>query len=86
MLAAPSVLQAAAGDEGSGKKKKSKKDKREKQPEQRSSRPKRTRPTSAADEGGSPRHASGAPELPEDQYVETAEDQDFIDDAGLPHV
>lgn len=72
-----------AGAEEGGRKKKGKKDKREKQQEQRGSRPKRLRQSAAdAADGGSKRPRAPAAELPEDQYVETAEDQDFIDDAG----
>lgn len=76
---------AQAGAEEGGRKKKGKKDKREKQQEQRGSRPKRLRQSAAdAADGGSKRPRAPAAELPEDQYVETAEDQDFIDDAGVP--
>ena len=77
------VLQAGAGD--GGKKKKGKKDKRDKQQEQRGGRPKRLRQgTADAAAGGNnnKRPRAYEPELPEDEYVETAEDQDFIDDAG----
>lgn len=76
-------LQTAATDGDGSKKKKSKKDKRDKQQEQRSGRPKRLR-QAAEPEAGAKRVRPSGPELPEDAYEETAEDKDFIDDAGEP--
>jgi hypothetical protein len=77
-------VQTAGGEDG-GKKKKSRKDKRDKQQqEQRGSRPKRQRQPAAAEPttGSDKRMRPSGPELPEDAYEETAEDKDFIDDAG----
>lgn len=79
------LLQTAGGEDG-GKKKKSRKDKRDKQQQeqQRGSRPKRQRQPAAAEPKatGDKRMRPSGPELPEDAYEETAEDKDFIDDAG----